>query len=667
MRDEWGRVETQSWPGDKPVWTYGVLILSLTVACAGLWLRCQAWTPLQQYWLMTYLSANIMPGFNVSTSKYGLMLVLHRDGAGYLPTENEVRQGMTTAPDGRRIPFVLTEEAERQGKRLILTPPRPWKNELIRNELRDAVYRGQSLKDFARLPLLCGMGLLVFGLPVAISKDKQNAQLCKQGRPLRGPEEVTAAEFNRRNQSDGIGFGTLEPPAFSERLLRRNGMQVCIPRSIEDNHFLFMGDSGSGKSSLIRQVLAQIAERGETAVVYDPALEYIGQFYSPQRGDVILNPLDHRMPYWSPCDEVMRPSEALTLAASLFQETDRENPFFVQGPRKIFAYLLNLKPTTEELLGWLSDEHELERRLKGTPLAAMVYENAGPQRGGMFGALSMVADSLKLLPPPVKVQSVKKSWTAAEWSQPRQGWVFVTSIPEAREQLRPLISMWLDMMVLRLMNQGRRGPRPVWFVLDEFSSLHRLPQLLTAITENRKAGNPVVLCFQGRSQLEAIYGHAAEAMFSQPATKIFLKTSEPRAAQWISDTIGEVEIERLRESRTHGQMPHQRDSRSYLLERETRPLVMKEEITGLSKGTGSSNAATWWCESVFLTFTFQKHPDFIERKIPFDGSCNSPKRRRRTNPLRPPVRRDCREAGETCQNQRPRRNPRQAEEPMFFK
>jgi hypothetical protein len=233
------------------------------------------------------------------------------------------------------------------------------------------------------------------------------------------------------------------------------------------------------------------------------------------------------------------------LAASLFPETDRENPFFVQGPRKIFAHLLNLKPTPEELLGWLSDEHELERRLKGTPLAAMVYENAGPQRGGMFGALSMVADSLKLLPSPVKVQSVKKSWTAAEWSGHRQGWVFVTSIPEAREQLRPLISMWLDMMILRLMNQGRRGPRPVWFVLDELSSLHRLPQLLTAITENRKAGNPVVLCFQGRSQLEAIYGHAAEAMFSQPATKIFLKTSEPRAAQWISDTIGEMEIERL--------------------------------------------------------------------------------------------------------------------------
>jgi type IV secretory pathway TraG/TraD family ATPase VirD4 len=75
----------------------------------------------------------------------------------------------------------------------------------------------------------------------------------------------------------------------------------------------------------------------------------------------------------------------------------------------------------------------------------------------------------------------------------------------------------------------------------------------TAVTENRKSNNPVVLGCQGRSQLETRYGQDAEAMLSQPATKIFLRPSEPHAAKWISDTIGEVEIERLRESRSKGQ------------------------------------------------------------------------------------------------------------------
>jgi hypothetical protein len=63
-------------------------------------------------------------------------------------------------------------------------------------------------------------------------------------------------------------------------------------RNLEANHILLMGDSGSGKSSAIRQILGQIAQRGETAIVYDPALEFTPEFYSPERGDLILNPLE---------------------------------------------------------------------------------------------------------------------------------------------------------------------------------------------------------------------------------------------------------------------------------------------------------------------------------------------------------------------------------------
>ena len=53
--------------------------------------------------------------------------------------------------------------------------------------------------------------------------------------------------------------------------------------------------------------------------------------------------------------------------------------------------------------------------------------------------------------------------------------------------------------------------------------LQRLPQLHTAITENRKSKNPLVLGFQGKAQLEMIYGHLAEVMLSQLTTKIFLR------------------------------------------------------------------------------------------------------------------------------------------------
>jgi hypothetical protein len=176
----------------------------------------------------------------------------------------------------------------------------------------------------------------------------------------------------------------------------------------------------------------------------------------------------------------------------------------------------------------------------------------------------------------------------------------------------PLTSLWLDMLVLRLMNRGQPGHRAVWFVLDELASLQRLPQLHTAVTENRKSNNPVVLGFQGRSQVEARYGHDAEAMLSQPATKIFLRTSEPHAAKWISDAIGEIEIERMRESRSKGTY----GQRSFGLERQVEPLVMPSEISGLPSLRGYLKLENL---VVRLHFPFvdvpARHPAFVERRV----------------------------------------------------
>jgi type IV secretory pathway TraG/TraD family ATPase VirD4 len=343
---------------------------------------------------------------------------------------------------------------------------------------------------------------------------------------------------------------------------------------------MIMGDTGAGKSVLQRRVLTQVSERGETAIVYDPALEYTPQFFNAARGDLVLNPLDARCPYWSPADEVIHEAEALTLATSLFPDKPHENTFFVEGPRKIFAHLLTLKPTPEELVWWMGHEEQLDRLVKGTELEAFVYRGAGPQRGGVLGALNMVADSLKLLP---RENDAKQRWTTEEWARQKTGWLFLTSTPRFRERLLPLTSLWLDTLVLRLMNQGDPAMRHAWFVLDELASLQRLPQLHTALTENRKSGNPVVIGFQGRSQLEVRYGHEAEAMLSQPATKIFLHTSEPRAAKWISDTIGEVEMERTKETVNTGRFFRNARSRSYHTERRTEPLVLPSEISGLER------------------------------------------------------------------------------------
>jgi hypothetical protein len=554
-----------------------------------------AWTPLQRWYWYEYLATQTFPS---ARGNYRLISKSDRNGHHSLAGDTD----LVPDPSGQRgIPFELSQQARQRGAVQLFLDSAPYTNAQMKQILAGQIFAGQSPDDLIRPAWVGALGFLVLGLVFAIPRDRARRGKKDEERRLKGPEMVTVGEFNRQSGADGISFLTNE-----------SKQSLSIPRSLESSHMMMMGDTGAGKSVLQRRVLMQVAERGETAIVYDPALEHTPQFFNPARGDLILNPLDIRCPYWSPSDEVMHEAEALTLATSLFPDKPHENTFFVEGPRKIFAHLLTLKPTPEELVRWMSHEEELDRLLKGTELTAFIYRGAGPQRGGVLGALNMVADSLKLLP---KESETKQRWTTEEWARQRSGWIFLTSTPRFRERLLPLMSLWLDTLVLRLMNQGDPSLRHAWFVLDELASLQRLPQLHTALTENRKSGNPVVIGFQGRSQLEVRYGHEAESMLSQPATKIFLHTSEPRAAKWISDTIGEVEMERVKETvNTHPLKITK--SRSYHNERRTEPLVLPSEISGLQR-----LHALLKVDNLVVPFSFpylapvKTEPGFIPREI----------------------------------------------------
>jgi hypothetical protein len=108
-------------------------------------------------------------------------------------------------------------------------------------------------------------------------------------------------------------------------------------------------------------------------------------------------------------------------------------------------------------------------------------------------------------------------------------------------------------------------------------------------------------------------------MLSQPATKVFLHTSEPRAAKWISDAIGEVEIERPKESFNKEQFPYTRRSRSYYTERRTEPLVLASEIGGLPRMHAFAKV-----DNLVVRFSFphvelrKTQPGFIAREKPGD-------------------------------------------------
>jgi type IV secretory pathway TraG/TraD family ATPase VirD4 len=442
------------------------------------------------------------------------------------------------------------------------------------------------------------VGIAVLALTVGLYRHRRAKRTLRRGQTLRGSELVTSMRFNRLKRADGIGFQIVERPSLLA-LVNGGSASLSVRLQEESSHFLLMGDTGSGKSSLIRQLLEQVERRNQAAIVYDPAIEFAPQFYRAERGDVILNPLDARMPYWSPGEEIQHRAEALGFAKALFPDDRRDNRFFIESPRKIFARLLSFRPTAQEIAHWLQRPSEIDRLLQGTELASMIDTAAPSQRAGVLASLSMIGDSFQLVP---ERGDTTCSWSAHAWAQRRQGWVFLTSTPQTIDRLRPLMTLWLDLLLMRLL----AGGDPVWMFLDELPTLNKLPKLPEALALARKPNVRLVVGFQGRAQLEARYGTEAEAMVSQPATKVFLRTSEPRAAEWISKALGEIEHERLRESVNYDKyfpMAYYRKSHNYSLDRQTKQLVLASEIMGLANLTGYLKS-----ENYVVPFRFRPNP-----------------------------------------------------------
>jgi len=566
MQTQWGRRETIIFPPHSPLYSYGAIFVSLMLTGLFLYLHfAVAMSPLQRFYLPYYFRTAVA-GTVHRTDKYAMLMVADGARRSRAARDSDVVAGSTAQLGEKPIPLQLSDSARASGFELLYRGPKTeYLNKPLYNYFQSTLYGGESVLEIFRLPLLFGVAALLLQLPFSIRKDIKRYKEMKYGRRLKGPVLVSPKEFNKAVQGDGIGFKTLE----TEAMMR-------IPLGAEGQHIELMGDTGAGKTTLIMQLLRQIKSRGESAIIYDPACEFIQRFYDEDRGDIILNPLDARCPYWGPSEELRRRAEAKAIAASLYQPTtDRKGEFFVETPQKIFAHLLTFGPTPQELVHWMANPDEIDRRVEGTEMASMIAKGAQQQRNGVLASLGLIADSLRMLPPKEKADS---AWSATEWSEERQGWIFITSKPSEREALRPLHSLWIDLLVLRLLNEPQESQRPVWFVLDELASLQRLPQLHTAITENRKSRNPLVLGFQGKAQLEVIYGHMAEVMLSQPATKIFLKTTEPKAAEWVSNAIGKVEIERMRETRYDGT----RSGKNFSLDRQVEPLVLDSEISGLA-------------------------------------------------------------------------------------
>lgn len=330
---------------------------------------------------------------------------------------------------------------------------------------------------------------------------------------------------------------------------------VPIPSRLETRHLAMIGTTGSGKTTVLRQLLDGIEARGEVALVYDTSGEFIAHYYRPERGDIILNPFDARCACWSPFAEIAHPADAARIAHQFVAETGQhDKDVWLEMARILVANIIvklweQGDGTLANLLTSFQSKtkDELKEWLKETSSARTFADDADRATASVLFMLAKAANLIQFLraedtgAEPFAFRDFIHGLDKRRGPKP---WIFVPRKEDYFEASKPLLACWLECAASAVLGLPPSPDRRIWFVLDEVADLPRVDNLARLLPEGRKFGAAVVLTFQSLGQMRHRYGpQIAEAMLGCCNTKLFLQTIDSETRQWASQTIGECEVE----------------------------------------------------------------------------------------------------------------------------
>lgn len=357
------------------------------------------------------------------------------------------------------------------------------------------------------------------------------------------------------------GTQIVKPEELARKTKERGQRQITIagipvPTNAETTHFCVGGATGTGKSTLFKEMILGVIRRKERMVILDPDGDYFSTFGRPDK-DIILNPYDARTQGWSFFNEIREQYDYDRLALSMIPPSksadseewqDYARKLLVAVAQNLFNNRRNVSiQDVHYYTNEVSDE-DLGAFVKGSAVSGLFTSNAQKALASTRFVLAAKLAPHLIMPP--------GSFSLNRWlANPEGGNLYITWDEQMRESLRPLISTWADAIFSGALGLSPDRERRIWVFLDELESLSRLPSLNDALTKGRKKGLCVVTGFQSYSQLIDVYGRdIAETMLSNHRTIVAMAIGRggTTTAEHMSLALGEHEIMRHQYSRSVG-------------------------------------------------------------------------------------------------------------------
>jgi Type IV secretion-system coupling protein DNA-binding domain len=150
---------------------------------------------------------------------------------------------------------------------------------------------------------------------------------------------------------------------------------VRLPTDLAPRHLGLIGTTGSGKSTVLKDLLNQVEKCGQSAIVLDTSGELVANYYNPARGDVILDPMDARGCFHDLLAEVVHPAHAETIANKLIPEaSENDESVWTDSARSVVANVI--RKLVSENKTTLADLCHVLQTTSSEDLAIMLKESS---------------------------------------------------------------------------------------------------------------------------------------------------------------------------------------------------------------------------------------------------------------------------------------------------
>jgi type IV conjugative transfer system coupling protein TraD len=357
---------------------------------------------------------------------------------------------------------------------------------------------------------------------------------------------------------------------------------IPYPYGLEASHTMLIGTTGTGKSTVFKDTIKQIRERGHSAIIFDVTGSYVEHFYDPER-DIILNPNDERCPAWTLFGECSSYADFHSAALALIPSGEGGgDPFWAEAARSLFvemAVRLTERGLTRnaDLVDQLMKAKlkSINRMLTGTIAQPMTEAEVSKTALSIRMVFNAHATIFRFLKDDGDAFSIKKWMTGA---RKEGGLLFINSSYNDLSMTRTIITLWMDIAISALMTLPKTRQVNTWFLFDELGALHKLPAIENGLQTARQFGGAFMLGVHSFAGLEQVYGEdGARNIISLARTKLILATSDAATAEEAAKLIGTREVRKVEETTSYG-YNNQRDASTLTADRRVETLILASDL-----------------------------------------------------------------------------------------